>query len=63
MVYGDFDVGGAGLRDGCEIAVLEKAAVRFGPSLPVKAYSKVRIQNNTSIAIFANVIRNLILIL
>ena len=43
MVYGDFDNDGVGLRGGCEIETLEKAAVKFGPNLPVKAYSKVRI--------------------
>ena len=44
MVYGNFNTDARGLGNRSEIDELEEAAVRFGPSLPVKAYSKVGFQ-------------------
>ena len=49
MVYGTFNADGRGTGSGSEIAELEEAAVRFGPSLPVKAYSKVSIPIKKSV--------------
>ena len=43
LAYGDFDDDGVENKQRSEISALEKTAVKFGPSFPVKAYTKVLI--------------------
>ena len=41
ITYGNFDEEIAGYDEESEVNTLEKYAAKFGPSFPVKAYSKV----------------------
>ena len=41
IAYGNFDEEVGGYKEESEISALEKYAAKFGPSFPVKAYSKV----------------------
>ena len=45
LAYGDFNGDAIRYKDGSEIEGLEKTAAQFGPSFPIKAYSKVQIYN------------------
>ena len=51
LAYGDFDGDVSRYKEGSEIEALEKTAAQFGPSFPIKAYSKVQINN---IEVFSN---------
>ena len=41
ITYGNFDGEVEGYNEESEVNTLEKYAAKFGPSFPVKAYSKV----------------------
>ena len=41
ITYGNFDEEAGGYQEESEISALEKYVAKFGPSFPVKAYSKV----------------------
>ena len=41
IAYGNLDIDCGGAEKVTEIIALENTAVKFGPSFPVKAYSKV----------------------
>ena len=45
LAYGNFDGDVIRYKEGSEIEALEKTAAQFGPSFPIKAYSKVHIHN------------------